>query len=304
MAHFWGRAMAKSFIRLEGGALAVDTPYIPLLVQSIKSLPNTERRYDPARKIWLVDPKHGQQVADWIDQYTGEKVFLPPLPSTGVSGAQKVTKILRVRYLGGCKEREDGSVSAFGLVDQEWSAIFSERVLRAWFEGIDFDAYEAQKGTRKARPTGPETLYTVLAIKATATDDEIKTAFRRMAMQWHPDHCHEPNAQERFIKIKEAYEALSNPGKRARYDMGLQLQAQYDTKERAKELREFRELKQVQVDYRAPLRCGLVMVDGFEKLGRLEVNKIWAWEDIKNTEGLTLVTSWPMGAKEPVEEWL
>lgn len=301
MGFQWHRSIRRSEIRLENGALAVETPYIPLLVQSIKSLPNTERKYDPARKVWLVDPKHGQQVADWIDQYTGEKVPLPPFPSAGVSGqTAKTTKILRIRYLGGCKEREDGSVSAFALVDSDWSAIFSERCLRAWFEGIDFDSLP-EKAPKKPRV---ETFYTILGIKKDADTDQIKAAFRRMAMHTHPDHNHEPDAAQQFMKVKQAYEALSDNGKRARYDMGLQLQAQYEKDTRAKELREIREIKRVVVDYRAPLRCGLVMADGFEKLGRFEVNKIWGWEDIINTEGKTLVTSWPMGAKEPVEEWL
>lgn len=299
MTTFWGRSPQQSKINLENGALVVFTPYIPLLVQSIKSLPNTDRRYDSARKVWLIDPKHGQAVADWIDQYTGEKVFPPPFPSAGVSG-QKTTKILRLRYLGGCKEREDGSVSAFGLIDDDWSAIFSERCLRAWFEGIDFDAL-AVNTRRKPRV---ETFYTILGIKKDADAGQVKTAFRRMAIQWHPDHCKEPNAHEMFIKIKQAYDALSDSGKRTRYDMGLKLQAEYEKGERAKQLREIREMKRVVVDYRAPLRCGLVMADGFEKLGRFEVQKILGWEDILNTEGKTLVTSWPAGAKEPVEEWI
>ena len=54
--------------------------------------------------------------------------------------------------------------------------------------------------------------------------------------------------------------------------------------------------------YRSPLRCGLIMFEGIEKVGRLEVSKILAWEDIVKN-GKTLVVSWPMGAKEPVEMW-
>lgn len=296
----WHRSIRSSEIKYENGALVVVTPYIPLLVQSIKSLPNAERRYDPTRKVWLVDPKHGPVVADWIDQYTGEKVTLPLCPQAGVPDQQKVTKILRVRYLGGCKEREDGSVSAMALIDSDWSAIFSERCLRSWFEGIDFDALSA-KTSKKPRL---ETFYTILGIKKDADADQVKTAFRRMAIQWHPDHCKEPNANDMFIEIKQAYEALSDTGKRGRYDVGLQLQTQYDRGERAKELREIRDLKAVVPNYRTPLRCGLVMVDGFEKLGRLDVNKIWAWEDIVDAEGKTLIASWPKGATELVEEWI
>lgn len=271
----------------ENGDLVVLTPYIPLLVQSIKSLPTSERRYDAIRKAWLIDPKHGQEIADWIEAYAGEKVF-PPSLQPGVT-PKKITRILQIRYLGGCKEREDGSISAFGLVGSDWSAIFPESVLVAWFEGIDQEPTNV-----KPEFNVPLTYYSILGIKKTADTDQIKTGFRRMALQWHPDHCKEPNAAEQFIQIKTAYDCLIDPGKKARYDVGLKLQAKSDAQQRWTE--------KAVIHYRTPLRCGLVLVEGIEKLGRIEVSKIHAWEDITHN-GKTLVTSWPMGAKEPVEIW-
>jgi hypothetical protein len=281
------------------GALALISPYKPDLVAAVKSLPMADRRWEPVRKVWLVDPKHIDQLISWVDAYTGQKVA-SPLPFTGGASGETVTQVLALRYLGGCKERDDGSVSAFGLVGHEWSAIFSERVLREWFEGIDFDDL-AQTKTQK-RPL-VETYYTILGIKKAAALDEIKTAFRRMAMQWHPDHCKEPDANERFIQIKSAFDALSNPNKKARYDLGLELQKKYDQETRRKELSDIRKTLSVQSTYRAPLRCGMVMVEGLEKLGRIEVTKILVWQDWM-VNGLTLVTSWPAGATEPIEEWL
>lgn len=300
-----GRQKQPCRIYEENGALVVSTPYIPELVQAIKGLPHTERRYDPSRKVWLVSTNNGQQIANWIKLYAGEEVPLPLCPGTstggspflgsGVQSNHKVTKILQLLYIGACKERENGSVSAYGLVGAEWSAIFPENVLRAWFEGLAPD--ELQKGIPTKQLT--ETLYTILAIKQTASPDEIRTAFRRMALHTHPDHNHEPDAAEMFRKVKQAYDTLSNPDKRARYDVGLQIQR----KERAKELRDWHKLSKAQLGYRAPLRCGLVMVDGVERLGRMEVAKIYAWEDIV-VNGKTLVTSWPAGAKQPKEEWI
>lgn len=303
----FNRALYQSCrIKAENGALVVLTPYLPELVAAIKSLPHTERKYDPARKAWLVDVKHGQEVVDWIYLYAGERVSLPvfhsgsPLPGSGV---QVITKILQLRYLGACKVRDDDSVSAFGLVGDEWSAIFSERVLRTWFEGIDFDDLENALNSSSRKPR-METLYTILGIKETATGEELKQAFRRMALQWHPDHCKEPDAGERFIQIKNAYDALSEPTKRARYDIGLELQIKHERQLRAKEKREMRDLLSADTQYRAPLRCGLVMVEGVEKLGRLEVTKIYAWEDWKNEQGQTLVTSWENETNTLIEEWL
>ena len=60
--------------------------------------------------------------------------------------------------------------------------------------------------------------YQVLGVERTATDAEIKRAFRKLAQQWHPDVNTEPAAQERFKEINEAYQILSDPERRSRYD--------------------------------------------------------------------------------------
>ncbi|MFM2228511.1 MAG: hypothetical protein RL664_1854 [Bacteroidota bacterium] len=56
--------------------------------------------------------------------------------------------------------------------------------------------------------------YKILEIEATATDDEVKKAFRKMAMKYHPDKVkdlgdeYQKAAQEKFIKVQEAYDQL------------------------------------------------------------------------------------------------
>lgn len=61
--------------------------------------------------------------------------------------------------------------------------------------------------------------YEVLEVNRTASGDEIKKAFRRLAMAYHPDRNPDnPQAEEQFKKINEAYEVLSNEEKRATYD--------------------------------------------------------------------------------------
>ena len=60
--------------------------------------------------------------------------------------------------------------------------------------------------------------YEVLGVNKNATDDELKRAYRKLAMQWHPDRCKDPDAKNRFSEISEAYEVLSNKDKRAQYD--------------------------------------------------------------------------------------
>ena len=60
--------------------------------------------------------------------------------------------------------------------------------------------------------------YEILAVDRTATDDDLKRAYRKLAMQYHPDRNREPDAEERFKEISEAYEVLSDDRKRATYD--------------------------------------------------------------------------------------
>jgi molecular chaperone DnaJ len=61
--------------------------------------------------------------------------------------------------------------------------------------------------------------YEVLAVERTATDGDIKSAFRKQAMQCHPDRNPGDNgAEHRFKEINEAYEILKDPDKRAAYD--------------------------------------------------------------------------------------
>lgn len=61
-------------------------------------------------------------------------------------------------------------------------------------------------------------LYAILCVSKTATDDEIKKAFRRKARELHPDVNKAPDAEERFKELNEAYDVLSDSTKRAQYD--------------------------------------------------------------------------------------
>ena len=62
-------------------------------------------------------------------------------------------------------------------------------------------------------------LYEVLGLTKTATDDEIKKAYRKLAKQYHPDlNPGDKTAEAKFKEVNEAYEVLSDPKKKANYD--------------------------------------------------------------------------------------
>src|SRR5688572_5783740 len=64
--------------------------------------------------------------------------------------------------------------------------------------------------------------YQTLGVTYTASHDEIKRAYRRLAVLYHPDKNHDPAAENIFKKINEAYDVLGDPAKKSVYDLRLQ----------------------------------------------------------------------------------
>ena len=63
-----------------------------------------------------------------------------------------------------------------------------------------------------------KTHYETLSIEKTASMEEIKKAYRKLALRFHPDKCSAPKADEAFKKISKAFKVLLDPDERAHYD--------------------------------------------------------------------------------------
>ncbi|KAJ1283043.1 hypothetical protein BS78_03G097700 [Paspalum vaginatum] len=83
---------------------------------------------------------------------------------------------------------------------------------------------DAGGGVGTEEPAAPRTFYDLLGISAEGSPDEVRAAYRRLALKYHPDVSPQGAAAEntrRFIEVQEAYETLSDPSRRASYDRAL-----------------------------------------------------------------------------------
>src|ERR1700675_1752700 len=71
------------------------------------------------------------------------------------------------------------------------------------------------------------THYETLEVSESATQEEIKRAYRRLAKKYHPDRNKKRGAEEKFKEINLAYQVLGDPGRRQSYDATLRAAASY-----------------------------------------------------------------------------
>lgn len=270
------------------GGLQLTTPYDAAFLHEFKLVvPHTARQW--SKPHWIIDPQYGPKLVELVAVYFGQQLTLPQAASAPLAIE---IRAIELRYLGRCKERGDGSESsAYGYSDGAWSIVLPESVLRAWF-------YAASE---REQPGTPQTLYAVLGIAQDADATAVKKAFRRLALQWHPDTCREPDAAEQFRRINAAYQVLSDPVKAKKYRAGLALERSLVNAPHTNP--NYRSVDDQQ-GYRAPLRCGYLLIEGQQKLGRFVASKILSWEDITRGDGKTLITSWDMASERIVEEWV
>lgn len=278
--------MPRCSFTVRPDGLALHSPYDPAFVAAFKaSLSSRERAWDATRKVWVISPDKAMAVVSLCETFFGEAPTVPQIDLQTPVTPQ--IRTFQVEYLGQCKTRNVETVAtAMGSVAGAWSLIAPEPVLRAWFEPPTATA-----------PAQPGTLYGVLGVAQTATEQEIKAGYRRMARQWHPDANHEPGAHEMFLRIADAYNVLSDPLLRKRYNAGL-LFEQRDPSRRPQRVTLQPE------HYRAPLTCGLIVAEALPRLGRWELVKILAWNDITDGAGRVMVASWDRDRERIIVNWV
>jgi hypothetical protein len=85
--------------------------------------------------------------------------------------------------------------------------------------GTSTPDYTSDQLVQVRRIIAKKCYYEILEVNRNASDDEIKKAYRKLALRFHPDKCRAPQAEEAFKKISKAFQCLSDGGKRRTYDV-------------------------------------------------------------------------------------
>jgi len=276
--------MSSATVKRVGSILELHTPYNAGLVAALKSIAPEHRQWDAIAKVWRVSVSQQTMVKQIVKQFYPDAQFY----ALQSAPAQRETRVLRVEYLGAPKERADSSFSSFGWCSESWSVVIPDQVLRAWFKEPEHNESQAAS-----------TLYGTLMITQQANADEVRSAYRRLARQWHPDVCGEPNASDVFKQISEANRILSDPLMRCKYNAGLALETSAQVKQAIRRRDLWSEVSRWQL----PLRCGVITCEGTQEL-KFSVSRILLWQDIIDGAGRVLVTSWPVGAETFTRKWV
>lgn len=271
----------------EGNSFKLYTPYDPDFVERFRNeIPSSAKKYiaNPYTgkfDHWLVSSQYADQVRKLCKEvygYEPDRVGL--IVKTQVAREYSVL----LEYIGLPRDR-GSEITASGWYNDGWNLVFPLLVLEEWF---NFKA---------ATPKEDMTYYEILSIKTSISGAELKKAYRRAAKAWHPDVCREPDAKEMFQDIQAAYEILSDPQARRKYDACL-----IESRNLPPSRKRYED--KPGIGWRPPVRCGQLKIEGIEMAGRITINKILSWDDIINLEGKTMVTSWDMTLETFRTEWV
>lgn len=270
----------------------------------IKEIPSCHKTYIMSRKyipdfsnwaVWQEALTPG--VAKRIEAYWRTTMRSPLIwPDVVIPDKKLYQEKLRIGYVGSIKGSPAFASAVHLDAPKDWNVIFWGKTLEEWFNGTEIN--------RSAAPT--ENYYQILGLSNFTKDEaEIRSAYRRMCMKYHPDVYKAPDATQRFQIVNEANATLSNPLSRGRYDVGLMmdLEEAYQAKVNKVGSLKNSEYKGVKV-VKLPFHCGDIECSVFDRAGKKYVEEIFSWEDIKDGQGHVLVTSFDINTKSIIQNWI
>lgn len=111
------------------------------------------------------------------------------------------------------EELKRGCLKAF------WDTFLLKFIFCFYLKNLPLPEGSSDKNKRKGGQSMEKTLYEILEVLGTATEKEIKAAFRKLSKRYHPDdHPGDAKCERRFKEVSEAYSILSDRAKREEYD--------------------------------------------------------------------------------------
>jgi hypothetical protein len=271
---------------LQGDTFQWRTKYNPDLVADMRlEIPNTAKAWHNGGRddrYWTISADYFEKAKELSTRHGYEVVI------TGgtLNQLKPGSHTFDLDYMGLVRDRSDGTQTATGWVNGYWNAVFKLDVLQEWF---NFNA----------KPNVAASLYEVLSLQQGLSgalfDKALKKAYRRYARTWHPDVCKEPEADEAFKRGQEAYERLSDPLFKAKYDAGLKFERDYPVEQG--------NWKGASIQWKPPVRCGKLTVLGLKVGDKYDIHKIVQWRDITNDRGETMISFWDISLDKFVTEW-
>lgn len=284
--------MTITLINYRGGIGIVSPKNYQFLDDLKRAVPSKFRAW--RRPLWVVHWAFAPQLIECIESNFGER---PDLPVQWKYPNEQIK--FCVKYVGKTKQQLDDpefwGPGANARADDYWQLVFYEDALEHFFLSRRQESKESKKQNND--------YYDLLLLHKNADENEIKKAYRRLARQWHPDINKEPEATDMFIKVQDAYQTLSDPMKRKRYDfiLGALPPPTFDFTQDLRQTVGYRD----RYGYRAPLTCGWVTCVGqWRGAAKFYATEIKDWQDIIDEQGRTLVTYFNTTSGQLVEQWV
>ena len=159
--------------------------------------------------------------------------------------------------------------------------------MRDWFEKSSWGMKQEEY---------PKDFFAILGVSENSTKREIRKGFNSIALKHHPDVSLDADSIRIFELAMNAYKTLKCEKSRIKYKAGLEFQRSLSQKKWNAD--------SYKKSYKPPLQCGLVLADVRTIIGRLCVEKIHAWNSIKNDAGETLSVKWDRQSQSVVKTWI